>query len=155
LVAVAPSLARVSENVIASEAPLLAIRVFAGSVTDQFVPSVLVMLTVCVPVPLAYVAFTVSVFDRFNVVQLIGTASNDLRVSGTSVMVLVASPRTCTEHVPKAGCPMIVREALGTACDPGTVAVNGTVAPLVDTVLVIDALGMVTVNVLPLGVIET
>ena len=63
-------------------------------------------------------------------------------------MMFSPSPATLTEQLAaKPGAPTIVSDLLGTACVPGTVAVNAIDPPLDVTVFVIEDAGIVAVKV--------
>src|SRR5581483_5802076 len=85
--AFALSLARVSAKVKDSEVPVFTIAVPAAIVPVHVEPLLLVIVRFLVPVPLAYVATTLSVLERFVVVHVSVVASAVLRVSGTNVIV--------------------------------------------------------------------
>ena len=116
-----------------------------ASVAVQVDPLLLVSEMFLVVVPLWYVATTVSVLARLVVVQVSPAGRREFRVSGARVMMLSPSPATCTLQLPeKVGAPRIVKDLVGTAWLPGTVAVKGTEPPALETVLVIEDAGIVT-----------
>jgi hypothetical protein len=114
--AVAPSLARVSWKVKPSDEPEDFIAVPDEIVPVHVVPLLLLSVRFLVPVPLWYVATTLSVLTRLVVVQVTPAGSSVILVSGTSEMMLRPSPATVTEQFPEnAGAPTMTSDLLGTA----------------------------------------